>query len=71
MTVNKRPATAKELAAIEAVKVAIKALPHTIYLSVEEFDGEVTFWKPHAPGSAHGVGTPLRRRQAFTNNWRR
>lgn len=70
VTKRKRPATEKELAAIEAVKVAIKALPRTIYMSVED-DCEVHFWKPHAPGSAHGVGTPLRRRQAFTNNWRR
>ena len=63
-----KPATDKELAAIEAVKAAIKALPRSIYMSVDESDGVVDFWKPHTRSAAHGVGTPLRRKQAFNNS---
>lgn len=70
MSEKYKPATARELAAIEAVKAAIKALPRSIYMSVDDHDGVVEFWKPHRPGSAHGVGTPLRRKQAFNNSMR-
>ena len=62
-----KPATEKELAAIEAVKAAIRSLPKTLHMSVDEFDGVVEFWKANSPSSAHGVGTPLRCKAAFNN----
>ena len=65
-----KPASEKELAAIEAVKAAIKALPRTIHMHVDNGDGVVEFWKAHSPGRSHGVSTPLRRKQAFNNNFR-
>ena len=70
MTEKYKPATAKELAAIEAVKTAIKALPNSLHMSVDAFDGTVDFWKSHRPGSAHGVGKPLRCKRAFNNTHR-
>jgi hypothetical protein len=45
---NWKPATPKELAAVDAVKKAINALPRHIFLSVDR-DG-VTFYKPY-PGA--------------------
>jgi hypothetical protein len=63
-----KPVTAKELAAIEAVKAAIKALPRSIYMSVDDCDGTVDFWKPHTPGSAYGAGKQLRCKRAFNNS---
>ena len=65
-----KPATEKELAAIEAVKAAIKALPRTLHMSVDDFDGVVNFWKAHSRSGAHGVGTPLRCKSAFSNTYR-
>ena len=70
MSEKYKPATDKELAAIEAVKAAIRALPRSIYMSVDDDDGVVEFWKPHTRNASHEVGTPLRRKQAFNNNFR-
>ena len=67
MTDKRSPVTAKEMAAMEAVKAAIKALPRSIYMSVDDSDGIVEFWKPETPSRAYGVGTPLRCRRAFNN----
>jgi hypothetical protein len=61
----------KELVAIEAVKVAIKALPRTLQISVDDSEGVVDFWKAHNSGGAHGVGTPLRCKAAFNISYRR
>jgi hypothetical protein len=52
--------TEKELAAIAAVKAAIKALPPKIYIEIDTFDGTLEFWKRHGPGIAYGIGTPLK-----------
>lgn len=65
-----KPATEKELAAIEAVKVAIKALPRTLHMSVDDSDGIVNFWKASSPCRAYVVGTPLRCKSAFNNTYR-
>jgi hypothetical protein len=66
-----KPATEKELAAIEAVKAAIKALPRALHMSVDDSDGVVEFWKAHSAGGAHGFGTPLRCKAAFNNTYNR
>lgn len=71
MNANKpKPATEKELAAIDAVKTAIKALPNSIHMSVDDCDGTVDFWKAHTPGSAYGAGKQLRCKRAFNNSMR-
>lgn len=70
MKVPHKPATAKELAAIDAVKAAIKALPKNIHMGIDDSDGVVEFWKSHSPCSSHRVSTPLRRKQAFNNSFR-
>ena len=62
-----KPATARELAAIEAVKAALKALPRSIHMHVDDVDGVVEFWKAHSPSSSHAVGKPLRCKHAFNN----
>lgn len=67
MTEKWKPATARELAAIEAVKAAIKALPSSIHMTVDDYDGVVEFWKAHSRSSSHGVGKPLRCKRAFNN----
>lgn len=63
-------ATPVEQAAIDAIKVALKALPKTVYMSVDESDGLVEFWRPVTPGRAYRVDK-FRRKAAFTNNKRR
>lgn len=67
MAEKRKPATARELAAIEAVKAAIKALPNSIHMTVDDFEGVVEFWKANSPSSSHGVGKPLRCKRAFNN----
>lgn len=56
----------KEAAAIDAVKVAIKALPSSIHFTVDSFDGVIEFWKRSGPGEARGVSSPLRCKRAMS-----
>lgn len=56
----------KEAAAIDAVKVAIKALPRSIHFTVDDCDGVIQFWKRSGPGSAIGVSSPLRCKRAVS-----
>lgn len=58
--------TEKELAAIEAVKAAMKALPRSIHFTVDDSDGVIEFWKRTGPGEAMGVSTPLRCKRITT-----
>jgi hypothetical protein len=64
-TMKRKPATEKELAAIDAVKNAIKALPRGIYLDVDNFDNTLQFWKRESRGMSYGIGSPLRCKRAL------
>jgi hypothetical protein len=62
---KRKPATEKELAAIDAVKNAIKALPRGIFIDVDNFDNTLQFWKRESRGMAYGIGSPLRCKRAL------
>ena len=51
--------TDKEKAAMEIVKLAVKALPRGVRIGIECFDGTLEFWKdtPEGPGSAVMIGS--------------
>ena len=56
--------TEKEAAAIEAFKVAVKALPRSIHFTTDDDNG-VEFWKRVGRGEAVMVSTPLRCKRAY------
>ncbi len=62
---KKQQITEKERAAIDAIKVAIRALPRSIFFTVDDHDG-VEFWKRIGAGEALGVSTPLRLKRAIS-----
>jgi len=57
--------TEAETAAIEALKVAIKGLPKTLWFDLDEFDGYVRFWKRTGTGCGVGAGRMTCSRKKF------
>lgn len=57
--------TAKEEAAIEALKAAVKALPPSIHFTTDSECG-IEFWKRVGHGEAIGVSKPLRCKRAYS-----
>ena len=64
MATKRVTATEKEIAAIDAVKAAIKALPRSLYFTADEMFG-IEFWKRSGPGEARGVTKPLHCKRAI------
>lgn len=58
-------ATKKEAEAIDALKFAIRALPRTIHITVDDFDGTIEFWKRRSKTASIEVSTPLKCRRAL------
>lgn len=64
MATKKVTLNEKEVAAIDALKAAIKALPSSIHFTIDE-DSGIEFWKRVGGGEAVGVGKPLRCKRAY------
>ena len=63
-----KPATEKELAAIDAVKSAIKDLPLGIFIEIDTFNKTLEFWKRESPILAYRIGKPMRCKHALSLN---